>query len=160
MWMRCDQHVICMSIYRKLSCSMPCLHLEKWTTKFEPLASEGSKMFSVTLIQIREKKSPQLKFPGKNTFNIKNDFPQSELVETYPRGSCSSFLLISTPFLLCHLFLIQLGKLIKHILYIPPSPQSQHPSCIPNLTNSQWNHLQGFKSVTTFMKGGSGSSLN
>lgn len=160
---RWDWQAIFMSACRKQGCSMPSKHLQKWTATSEPHVSEGSNMYSVTLIKIRRKKILSPKSPGKmhpihtRTYT---KFPQSKSVQTYPRGSSSSFLPISTPFVLCHLFLIQPGKLIKHILYIPPSPQSQHPSCIPNLTNPQWNHLQGFKSIVAFMKGGSGSSLN
>lgn len=59
---------ICMSVYRKQGCSMPCKHLQGWTARFEPHVSEGSNMFSVTLIKIRRKKLP-LKSPGRNTFN-------------------------------------------------------------------------------------------
>lgn len=78
------------------------------------------------------------------------------------RRTCSSFLAISTIFLSCRFCLIRVGRLIKHILLIPGSPQTQPPSCTPNLTNSQRNHLQCFKSITTFMKKtkrGSGCSL-
>lgn len=160
---RWDWQAICMSVYRKQGCSMPCKHLQKWTARFEPHVSEGSNTFSVTLIKIRRKNchwNLQEKYIQYTRTHTLLKFPQSKSVQTYPRGSSSSFLPISTPFVLCHLFLIQPGKLIKHILYIPPSPQSHHPSCIPNLTNPQWNHLQGFKSIAAFMKGGSGSSLN
>lgn len=158
---RWDWQAICMSVCRKQSCSMPCKHLQDWTAGFEPHVSGGSYMFSMTLIKIRRKKIVT-EISRKNAFSTHTHtkFPQSKSLQTYPRGSSSSFLPISTPFVLCHLFLIQPGKLIKHILYIPPSPQSQHPSCTPNLTNPQWNHLQGFKSIAAFMKGGSGSSLN
>lgn len=49
----------------------------------------------------------------------------------------SYFQLISIIFFLCPLLQPQVGKLIKHILHIPLSPQIQPPSCSTNLTNSQ-----------------------
>lgn len=160
---RQDRQDICMAAYKKQGCNMPWKYLQEWTARFEPHVSEGSNTLSVTLIKIRREKIVT-EISRKNAFSrhthTHTNFAQSKSVQTYPRGSSSSFLPISTPFVLCHLFLIQPGKLIKHILYIPPSPQSQHPSCIPNLTNPQWNHLQGFKSIAAFMKGGSGRSLN
>ena len=87
-------------------------HANIWRNELQGLSLmflKVQKRFSVTLIKIRRKKeSSHWNLQEKVHSTQKNDFSQSKSVQTYPKGSCSSFPPVSTPFVLCHLSLTQL----------------------------------------------------